>query len=200
LTDINHTDHKMKYAAVSILLLVMSVVVFRLLQPEPIHTASMDTASPVDTSALVEENAEVFRRIFWRQPGEADKIIQSQRRERVSGEGAPTEWDWFLAVDPSAEFADYLFEENPFQLTISTDEVDLTGTTDWFPQSTHGYEIRRSLTGEMTLLINPKTRRIYAWNQARAFRPAIQLPDEPTSTSPNRNAGRLPPTSPPNPE
>jgi hypothetical protein len=190
----------MKYAAVSILLLVMSVVVFRILKPELIHTASMDTASPVAAAAIAAANAEVFRRIFWRQPGEADKIIQSLRRERASEEGDPAEWDWFLAVDPSAEFADYLIQENPFQLTVWADEMDLADTPDWFPASSHGYEIHRSLTGEMTLLVNPKSGRIYAWNQARAFQSAIKLPDATRVPSFNQNAGRLPDARPPVPE
>lgn len=193
-------DRKLKLAAVSILLIVGGVVIFRILQPDPIPVANADSASPADASAIAEANAEVFRRIFWRQPGEADQIIQSSRRERATGEGEPVQWDWFLAVDPSVAFVDYLIQENPFELTLWDDQIDLADTPDWFPKSPSGYAVHRSLSGEMTVLVNAENQRIYAWNQARAFQPAVQLPEVPSVPSSNQNAGRLPDARPPIPE
>ena len=190
----------MKYAAVSILLIAAAVIVFRLLQPAPTQAADMGTAPPIDASAIAAADAEVFRRIFWRQPGEADKIIQSLRRERAGRAGDPVQWDWFLAVDASAEFAEYLLQENPFQLSGSSDAIDLTETPAWFPQSSSGYAVHRSLNGEMTILVNPENQRIYAWNQARSFQAASELPSKQPSTSSQQSSGRLPDARPPIPE
>ena len=193
--------HKWKYAAISILLVVGCVFAFQMLQPEPNQEfAEVPQASAIDAATIAEANAEVFRRIFWRQPNEADKIIQSQRRERAGEEGSPAQWDWFLAVDASADFSRYFLEENPFELTETTSAIDLRGTPDWFPQSSGGYEIRRSLAGEMTVLVDQETRRIYVWNQASAFQKATELPEKPAKSGFNQNVGRLPNASPPLPE
>ena len=184
------------WTSVAVILSVVIGCVFtvRLIQTDPQERPILENAE------IANENAEVFRRIFWRQPTPEDRILQSERRELEVEEGGSVRWDWFLSVDPSVGLADYLLIENPFQLSLGTSVIDFQQAPEWFPRTSAGFEVHQNQTGEMTVLHHPETRRIYVWNKARAFRPAATIPEPSITPSTRNNSGRLPDASPPIPQ
>ena len=187
----NRFTKKWTFVAVTLSVIVSCVFIVRLIQTEPPQPPIVETAE------IANENAEVFRRIFWRQPTPEDRILRSERRELEVEAGGPVRWDWFLSVDPSVVFADYLLEENPFQLSLGTSVIDFQQTPDWFPTSSAGFEVHQNQTGEMTVLYHPETRRIYVCNKVTSFRPAATIPEPSITPSTRQNSGRLPDASPP---
>ncbi|WP_221030554.1 hypothetical protein [Actomonas aquatica] len=111
--------------------------------------ATTASASDVTSTAWVDSDeallklqlnqAEVFRRAFWRQPADDDRILHAERRHRLRGEGGSVEeWQWFIAVEPGDAFATWFFEDNPFELIAArptTAMPTLTDAPEWLPSA-----------------------------------------------------------------
>ena len=86
--------------------------------------------------ALSQDPAAVFQRAFWRRPAAADKILHAERRDWLDASSGVEKWQWFIAVEPSAPFRDWLLQENPFELVAGAPGTELAPLTDppaWFP-------------------------------------------------------------------
>lgn len=160
-----------------------------------------DPTDPTDQSDVPTtthtEASEVFKRAFWKRPTPEDKILHAERREWADEDGVDR-WQWFIAVDPSPEFASYLFGQNPFSL-IEPDEgaaMPIHRVPEWFPKSAKALEIRQSPDGAMLILTDPDSGRLFATAQGHGFAKAVEMPTpSPAQSSPA--SGRIPTTPPP---
>ena len=129
---------------------------------------------------------EVFRRAFWREPSPTDHIVHAERREWASTRDGVRRWQWFLAIEPSAELATWLRETNPFSLGKTT-SVSFNNAPSWFPnpQALGSFEIQQSPNHGLTLLFEPKTNRLYATDGGSGFSTA----EKSTSSKPALASG-----------
>ncbi len=143
---------------------------------------------------------EVFQRAFWKRPTEKDEILHAERREWADGDGVDR-WQWFIAVDPSAELARYLHEQNPFSMSAPKGEVALPADElpEWFPDSVDGYDVTQTADGQMIFLMRPGDGRLFAMSQGRGFAKAVEAPPPTPQGISTNTQGRLPTTSPPTP-
>src|SRR5687768_14837771 len=82
---------------------------------EPVAVLSSPKPN-ADGVGVERDRVMVFQRAFWRRPAPADRILHAERRQWQTSGGAVEKWQWFIAVEPSAAFRDWLLKENPFQL------------------------------------------------------------------------------------
>lgn len=187
-------------------------LVLRYMIPEIPAIAELDSGKSVQRAltatnpepaqlSLERENdqAEVFRRAFWRHPAPEDHIRHGERREWSDGSGVQR-WDWFLAVDASESLTTYLLKKNPFQLITSQEVQTFPGTPGWFPKKSDGFEIHQSRGGSMTILFDPKTQRLYAKSEGHGFKPGVAKAQAEAAPQQLQSIGRLPNTPPPIPE
>ena len=115
----------------------------------------------------------VFQKAFWRRPDSADKILHAERRE-WSGQGKDVrEWQWFLAVNPSPNLAEWL-KTNPFSLPVFNDLYKYEGSApkpDWFPNDFAGFEIHKAPQGRFVLLFSAEKNLLYAIDSGAGFAP-----------------------------
>ena len=115
----------------------------------------------------------VFQKAFWRRPDSADKILHAERRE-WSGQGKDVrEWQWFLAVNPSPNLAEWL-KTNPFSLPVSNDLYkyeEAAPKPDWFPNDFAGFEIHKAPQGRFVLLFSAEKNLLYAMDSGAGFAP-----------------------------
>lgn len=203
-----------KVPAAAAILLVISLGIWFGLSRDPAAPSitpdetGQGTSTPFDSSdaELAQLNleresdrAEVFRRAFWRNPGSGDTVRQAERREWSDASGVQR-WDWFIAVEASEALAAYLLEQNPFQLMTKSEPQTFTEVPAWFPESSEGFNLHQSQSGEMTVLFNPDTRQLYATGQGFGFRSGAPEPQPSTIPQQNQSRGRLPDAPPPRPE
>lgn len=163
--------------------------------PDPSPQELRPPPAPADSQEppthTITATAEVFKKAFWKRPTAEDHILHAERRE-WSGEDGISRWQWFIAVQPSRQLTDYLWENNAFGLVPST-RADIRGSPKWFPKATPNLEVRRSLRGNMTLLLNRADNILYGTDDGGGFRPGTP---ESTVAKPvprqNVNGGRLP--------
>ncbi len=101
--------------------------------PPPVVAAPKPAA---DGLALERDHAAVFQRAFWRRPTSADKILHAERRDWLDDSSGVQKWQWFIAVQPSAAFRDWLLKDNPFELVAvapGTELGALSSPPAWFP-------------------------------------------------------------------
>lgn len=156
-------------------------------------------APPLPTTTNTDAT-EVFQRAFWKRPTEQDEILHAERREWADGDGVDR-WQWFIAVDPSAELARYLHEQNPFSMSPPKRDVALPmdELPDWFPSSVDGYEVTQTADGQMIFLLRPDDGRLFATSQGRGFAKAVEAPPPSPPVISSNAQGRLPATPPPTP-
>ena len=130
---------------------------------------------PLDRLALTTSTdpALVFQKAFWRRPDSADKILHAERRE-WSGQGKDVrEWQWFLAVNPSPNLAEWL-KTNPFSLPVFNDLYKYEGSApkpDWFPNDFAGFKIHKAPQGRFVLLFSAEKNLLYAMDSGAGFAP-----------------------------
>lgn len=158
----------------AILLLLFGIPACRK-APEP--PAAPPDEHPEAPGATLQTNraaSDVFRRAFWREPGEDDEILHAERREWVAEESGVRRWQWFLTVKPSDALSQWLRSENPF-LTTPVDRADYTppaSSPDWFPNSPTlaRCEIHRHGSNGITLVFDPETNLLHATDSGAGFR------------------------------
>lgn len=151
---------------------------------------------PTSTNANA---TEVFQRAFWKRPTENDKILHAERREWADGDGVDR-WQWFIVVDPSAELAGYLHEQNPFGMSAPKEPVVLPSeqVPEWFPKSADGFVVQQTSDRQMIFLLEADSGRLFATSQGRGFAKAVERPVAAPKTS-AQPPGRLPTSPPPQP-
>ena len=120
----------------------------------------------------------VFQKAFWRRPDSADKILHAERREWCEQGKDVREWQWFLAVQPSPELAEWL-QTNPFSLPVSNDLYkyeEAAPKPDWFPNDFAGFEIHKAPQGRFVLLFSAEKNLLYAMDSGAGFAPPTRNP------------------------
>lgn len=128
------------------------------------------------------DEQEVFQRAFWREPGPEDRILHAERREWVSEKDGVRRWQWFIAVQPGAEFSTWLREQNPFSLQpVTADRVRRAEAPnpEWFPsgQALAGADLRQTSDGGMTVITAGGI--VYATDTGHGFAVAAQSAQKP---------------------
>ena len=119
--------------------------------------------------------AEVFQRAFWRRAAPEDRILHAERRHwRAEGRDSVERWQWFIVVDPSQAFADWLLNENPFELTTVVPggvSLALDDAPRWMPgaKELSGYAHYHKPGGNLHVFRDPRTGLIYATDQGGGF-------------------------------
>lgn len=93
------------------------------------------------------EAREVFRRAFWRNPAQDDRIVHAERREWLAPADGVRHWQWFLELEPGADFTAWFEDENPFGLAaLEGDPLDARRWPDqppaWFPSRAQAGSMR----------------------------------------------------------
>ena len=120
----------------------------------------------------------VFQKAFWRRPDSADKILHAERREWSQQGKDVREWQWFLAVNPSPNLAEWL-KTNPFSLPVFNDLYKYEGSApkpDWFPNDFAGFEIHKAPQGRFVLLFSAEKNLLYAIDSGAGFAPPTRNP------------------------
>lgn len=140
--------------------------------PENITVASED---PAEMLQLQRDREEVFKRAFWRRPGADDVILHAERRHWVSTEDENVRrWQWFIEVEPSREFANWLLEENPFDLMEIDDPTqrpDLSTAPDWIPAAADltTFVAYRKPGADFFVFVDSRNQRIFATDMGGGF-------------------------------
>lgn len=172
--------------------------------------APLKLEPPPDTTST--DNAAVFQKAFWRRPGEDDRILHAERREWRDGEGV-SQWQWFLAVEPSPALVKHLREDNAFGLAPdksgSAPDAGPAGSFHqapaWFPAAADGFDVFHSPSGGLRLLFSKSANQLYATDSGHGFRPGAAGPASATEarsrpvSGPGTTLRRLPDSPPPNP-
>lgn len=178
-------------------LVIAAVVLLRMEERET--EVDVPVSPPLRPTYTEKDAAEVFKRAFWKRPTENDKILHAVRREWADAEGIQ-KWQWFIAVEPSDQLAGYL-KQNPFRLNSPKGKTMLpTEAPEWFPKSGRDFEVQRRSNGEMIIMIEKESGRLYAFGQGFGFAEGGETPEaSPVGNEPG-TTGRLPTNPPPTPK
>ena len=115
----------------------------------------------------------VFQKAFWRRPDSDDKILHAERREWSEQGKDVRKWQWFLAVQPSPELAEWL-QTNPFSLSPSAEPLkykEAAPKPDWFPNDFSGFDILKAPQSRLVLIFSAKKNLLYAMDSGAGFTP-----------------------------
>ena len=163
-------------------------------KPEPPPAAKITMPMPVPPTATITNQVEVFKRAFWRPPAPGDKILHAERRE-WSDEAGVKKWQWFIAVEPSAELLKYVREDNAFGLAPTKAETIDKDAPAWFAFKSDEVDVLGS-RGRLRLIFSKSGNTLYATDSGGGFNPGAPQPAKNASTG-AVSTGRLPPTPPP---
>lgn len=137
--------------------------------------AAPAAASPaVAGLALERDHAKVFQRAFWRRPAPGDRVLHAERRDWMDASSGVEKWQWFIAVQPSAAFREWLLKENPFELVaVAADAppADLSSPPDWFPAPAElaSFTRYRNREGRYLVFHDVTTNRLFATDAGGGF-------------------------------
>jgi hypothetical protein len=162
------------------------------------------TAAPAKRSHLawrqgaptktVTDSAEIFKRAFWRRPGNDDQILHAERHEWSDAEGL-LRWQWFLVVKASPELIKDLRDDNAFGLVPASSVSANPEAPDWFAFKPDEFSIYHSPQSGMRLMFSKTDNTLYATDSGRGFTKGAPEPDKPIQQA--SAPGRLPTTPPP---
>ena len=115
----------------------------------------------------------VFQKAFWRRPDSDDKILHAERREWSEHGKDVRQWQWFLAVQPSPELAEWL-QTNPFSLSPSIEPLkynEAAPKPDWFPSDFSGFEILKAPQSRLVLIFSAEKNLLFAMDSGAGFTP-----------------------------
>ena len=161
---------------------------------EPGSTVGGEFGAP---SQVVTDSVEIFKRAFWRRPAPDDEILHAERQEWSDAEGLQR-WRWFLVVKPSPALVKNLREENAFGLLPSEPVPPPGDAPGWFAFPAGDFELLQSPDRTMRLFFSKTDNTLYATAAGRGFTRGAPEAPPPAQAAPA--TGRLPLTSPPNPE
>ena len=162
--------------------------------PEQGTSVAGDSEPPTKT---VTDTVEIFKRAFWRRPAPEDEILHAERQEWSDAEGLQR-WRWFLVVKASPALVKNLREENAFRLLPSESVPPPGDAPGWFAFQAENFELLQSPDRSMHLFFSKSDNTLYASAAGRGF--TRGAPEAPPPVQGASAPGRLPTTSPPNPE
>jgi hypothetical protein len=157
--------------------------------------ANLPSANP--PTATLTDPVEVFQKAFWKRPAAADTILHAERREWSDANGL-TQWQWFIAVQPSPELVKHLREDNAFGLVPGTRWPELKDAPSWFSPGAESGQVLRSPSGSMLLWFRQSDGQLFATDAGGGFRPGAPVPAGAAAAT-ALTTGRLPDGPPPNP-
>jgi len=124
--------------------------------------------------ALERDNTAVFQRAFWRRPASDDRILHAERRDWMDASSGVEKWQWFIAVQPSAAFREWLIKENPFELVaVAADAAptEISSPPAWFPSVAElaRFARYRNREGRYLVFHDVTTNRLYATDAGGGF-------------------------------
>jgi len=143
---------------------------------------------------MVTDSAEIFKRAFWRRPGNDDQILHAERHEWSDAEGLQR-WQWFLVVKASPELIKDLRDDNAFGLVPGSSVSANPEAPDWFAFKPEEFSICHSPQSGMRLMFSKSDNTLYATDSGRGFTKGAPEPDKPIQQA--SAPGRLPATLPP---
>jgi hypothetical protein len=152
--------------------------------------------APTKTETASEE---IFKRAFWRLPGDDDQIQHAERHEWRDAAGLER-WQWFLVVRASPELIKHLRDDNAFGLVPSSSVSANPEAPDWFVFKPEEFSIFRSPQSGMQLMFSKADNTLYATDSGRGFTKGAPEPVEPAAPLSAPAPGRLPTTPPPTPK
>ncbi len=124
--------------------------------------------------ALERDHAAVFQRAFWRRAAADDRILHAERRDWLDASSGVEKWQWFIAVQPSAAFREWLIKDNPFELVAvapADAPVELSSPPTWFPSPSElaRFARYRNREGRYLVFHDVTTQRLYATDAGGGF-------------------------------
>lgn len=189
----------MKPLALFSVLPLLALIAWRFASPGPAPATATKAEPDAKPTSTLTDATVVFQKAFWKRPNANDRILHAERREWADADGVK-KWQWFIEVEPSAELLRHLITDNAFSLGVARDgwPTLAAGTPDWFTQPSSQPRVLQSRSGSFVLVHDEKANRLLATDSGGGFRPGAPERPSPAPT-PSVAAGRLPPTSPPNP-
>lgn len=145
----------------------------------------------------VTDAEEVFKRAFWRRPGDGDKVINAERHEWRDADGLQR-WQWFLVVKASPGLIKYLRDDNAFGLVPATSAPAIAEAPAWFRFDPKEIALLQSPHSGMRLMFSNSDHTLYATASGRGFSKGAAEPPPRTQGAPA--PGRIPTTLPPRPK
>lgn len=186
-----------------ILAALLALLAFGGLEVRRLHSVE-STAAPAKPSHIawrqgaptktVTDSAEIFKRAFWRRPGNDDQILHAERHEWSDAEGLQR-WQWFLVVKASPELIKDLRDDNAFGLVPASSVSSNRESPDWFTFKPAEFSIFQSPQSGMRLMFSKTDNTLYATDSGRGFSKGAPEPDKPIQQT--SSPGRLPTTPPP---
>jgi hypothetical protein len=147
--------------------------------------------APTDT---VTDSEEIFKRAFWRRPGNDDHIQHAERHEWRDADGLER-WQWFLVVSASTELIKYLRDDNAFGLVPASTTPAVSEYPSWFRFKPEDFTILRASHAGMCLMFSKSDNTLYATDSGRGFTKGA--PEPAPATQGAQPSGRIPSTPPP---
>lgn len=156
--------------------------------PDPI---AWRQGAPTDT---VTDSEEIFKRAFWRRPGNDDHIQHAERHEWRDADGLKR-WQWFLVVSASTELIRYLRDDNAFGLVPASSAPAVSEAPSWFRFKSEDFTVLRASQAGMCLMFRKSDNTLYATDSGRGF--AKAAPEPAPATQGAQPSGRIPSSPPP---
>jgi hypothetical protein len=139
-------------------------------RPEAVPAATQTD----ERQRVTREEAEVFRRAFWRHATEHEQIHHAERREWIDEDAESVHrWQWFIALTPGAELLEALSSGAIFELHRPADPrpwATLAPPPEWFPLAASvRHVVQQAPSGGLTLLYDPQSNRLHATDEGHGF-------------------------------
>ena len=143
--------------------------------PAPHSNVPAVLREPGPVTLQTERDAEaVFQRAFWRRPGPDVRILDGERRDWADGDNV-RQWQWFLAVQTTPEFRQWLLEQNPFEVVRAETPLEPARTEQpapaWFPETAARTRMTqyRKPGAQLALYLEPVSGRRFATDAGAGF-------------------------------
>lgn len=178
-------------AAVACLALSRWIPLADTVAPEKPGPIAWQQGAPTDT---VTDSEEIFKRAFWRRPGNDDHIQHAERHEWRDAAGLER-WQWFLVVSASPELIKYLRDDNAFGLVPASKAPVVSESPAWFRFKPEDVTVLQASHGGMRLMFSKSDNTLYATDSGRGFTKGAP---EPLPTAQGaQTPGRIPSSPPP---
>jgi hypothetical protein len=164
--------------------------------PEKPGPIAWQQGAPTDT---LTDSEEIFKRAFWRRPGNDDHIQHAERHEWREAAGLER-WQWFLVVRASPELIKHLRDDNAFGLVPASVVPVVSEAPAWFRFKPEDVTVLQARHAGVRLMFSKSDNTLYATDSGRGFTKGAPEPVEPAAPLSAPAPGCLPTTPPPTPK
>ncbi len=144
----------------------------------PNTPAPSSSVQPADSGSIA-DHAEVYRRAFWRQPTDLDRILHAERRITASTDGREVEgWQWFIHLQPDPALLATLRNPESFGLLPVASNVaprpwpvTSAPAPAWFPPAVASpdFDILQAPSAGLTVLYRASDNTLFATDSGSGF-------------------------------